>query len=111
MDMKDPANNNSERRLGGRPPMKNGFTSDLERKVRERIGMKSAHKSPFRVVAAIMSVVILLRYGWWFRGDLEAVIEPREPQDQLTALFNNPYGDKDINLKVQIIPYGALMVK
>ena len=47
MDMKEP-NNNWERRLGGRPPMKNGFTSDLERKVRERIRMKStAGKSAF----------------------------------------------------------------
>ena len=86
MDMKDPANNNWERRLGGRPPMKNGFTSDLERKVRERIRMKStAHKSPFRAVVAIMSVVILLGCGWWFRGDLKEMLVPQEPRQDIGA--------------------------
>ncbi len=104
--MKEP-NNNWERRLTNRPPMKKGFTSDLERKVRERIRMKStAGKSPFRAVAAFMSVVIMVGCGWWFREDLKSLIKQREPQDQLTALFNDPLGDKEINLKVQIIPYG-----
>ena len=41
-------------------------------------------------------------------GILESLIQQREPQDHANCmdLKRYPLGDKEINLKVQIIPYG-----
>ncbi|BBH21933.1 ABC transporter substrate-binding protein [Paenibacillus baekrokdamisoli] len=104
--MKEPVKD-WERQLASRPPMKNGFTSDLERRVRERIRMKSTQrKSPFRAVAAIMSVVILLGCGWWFRGDLKNLLGQDQPYEAIGALSNDTLGDKEVSLKVQILQYG-----
>ncbi|QYR22686.1 extracellular solute-binding protein [Paenibacillus sp. sptzw28] len=104
--MNDPVNE-WERRLAGRPPIKNGFTSDLERKVRERIRMKQTNRTAtFRAVAALLSVVILLGCGWWFRVDLKELLQPKKKEDNLAAIFNDPLADKEATLNVQLLTIG-----
>jgi multiple sugar transport system substrate-binding protein len=98
--------NDWERELAGRPPVRNGFTSELERKVRERIRMKQEKKkSSFRAVAAALAVAILLGGGWLFREDVKAMLQP-ERDDALASVLNDPLADKEITLKVQLMPYG-----
>ncbi|NBD23785.1 ABC transporter substrate-binding protein [Paenibacillus glycinis] len=94
--------NEWEHRLAGKPPVKNGFTSDLERKVRERIRMNTTtRRAPLRAAAAIMSMVILLGAGWWFRDDLKELLRPAERSDVPAALSKDPLADKEYELKVQ----------
>ncbi|QHT59739.1 extracellular solute-binding protein [Paenibacillus lycopersici] len=98
--MKGPAHE-WERRLAGKPPVKNGFTSDLERKVRERIHMQTTkRRAPFRAATAIMSLFILLGGGWWFRDDIRKLLEPKPLSDVPAALSNDPLADKEYALKV-----------
>ncbi|CAH1207813.1 hypothetical protein PAECIP111893_02787 [Paenibacillus plantiphilus] len=105
--MKEPVNK-WERQLAGKPPVNNGFTSDLEHKVRERIRMRQQKKgSAFRAVAALMSIVIILGSGWWFRDDLKEMLNPAEkpPKDAMAELLNDPLGDREIELTVQTMMY------
>ncbi|MBW7476852.1 ABC transporter substrate-binding protein [Paenibacillus oenotherae] len=103
--MKEPVKD-WESQLAGRPPIKNGFTSDLEHKVRERIRMRQRkNKSAFRAVAALMSIVIILGGGWWFRDDWKGMLNLDKPEDALTALLNDPLGDKEVTLSVQLMMY------
>ncbi|QHW31026.1 hypothetical protein GZH47_09275 [Paenibacillus rhizovicinus] len=98
--MKEPANE-WERRLAGQPPVKNGFTSDLERKVRERIRMSTTkRRAPLRAAAALMSIVILLGCGWWFRDDWKDWLRPAAHSDVPAALNKDPLADKEYTLKV-----------
>lgn len=100
--MKEPVND-WERQLAGKPPVNNGFTSDLEQKVRERIRMRQQKKSSaFRAVAALTSIVVILGIGWLFRDDLLSLLNPADkPQDALAQLLNDPLGDKEVELTVQ----------
>jgi multiple sugar transport system substrate-binding protein len=109
--MNDPVNE-WERRLAGSPPIKNGFTSDLERKVRERIRMKQKDRNaPFRTVAALLSVIMLLGCGWWFREDLKQLIQKKGPNDSLAALMNDSLADEgEITLKIQDFQYSNFML-
>ncbi|MBW7457683.1 extracellular solute-binding protein [Paenibacillus sepulcri] len=108
--MKDPVNQ-WERRLAEKPPIRNGFTSDIERKVRERIRMREKkRKSPFRAAAAMMCVVVLLGCGWWFRDDLMQIIQPGHAEDAMAALLNDSLEDEgDLILKVQDSKYSNFM--
>ncbi|WP_308638229.1 ABC transporter substrate-binding protein [Paenibacillus silvisoli] len=90
-----------ERMLAGKPPLKNGFTSELEHKVRERIYMqKEARKAPYRAMAALMSLVMLLGCGWWFRDDVKELLKPDTGVNIPTALQGDPLGDKEYHLKI-----------
>ncbi|MBM7565904.1 ABC transporter substrate-binding protein [Paenibacillus sacheonensis] len=99
--MKEPVHD-WERRLAGKPPVKNGFTSELERKVRERIRMNTTkRKSPLRAAAAGMSFVLLLGGGWLYRDDIEGLLRPAATSDVPAALSKDPLADKAYRLKVQ----------
>ncbi|MCQ6559527.1 ABC transporter substrate-binding protein [Paenibacillus mendelii] len=98
-----------EGRLAGKPPITNGFTSKLERKVRERIRMRSnernERKSPFRAVAAVLSITLLLGCGWWFRDDLKEMIGQGQSKDALASIYNDPLADQEATLKVLLLDY------
>ncbi|WP_219835648.1 ABC transporter substrate-binding protein [Paenibacillus sp. R14(2021)] len=99
--MKEPVND-WERRLAGKPPVRNGFTSELERKVRERIYMNTTkRRALFRAAAAIMSMVILIGCGWWFRDDVIALLKPKGQEEVPAALSKDPLANKEYVLKVQ----------
>ncbi|UVI28858.1 ABC transporter substrate-binding protein [Paenibacillus spongiae] len=99
-----------EGRLAGKPPLTNGFTSKLERKVRERIRMRSnernARKSPFRAVAAVLSITLLLGGGWWFRDDLKQLAGQGASNDALASIFDDPLAGQEAVLKVGLVEYG-----
>ncbi|GGD46781.1 ABC transporter substrate-binding protein [Paenibacillus nasutitermitis] len=108
--MKDPVND-WERRLAERPPIRSGFTSDLERKVRERIRMRETKRRfPFRAAAAVLSIVLLFGGGWWFRDDLKQILQQDHADDALSSLANDPLKDEgDLILKVQDYKYSNFM--
>ncbi|BBH21931.1 hypothetical protein Back11_32760 [Paenibacillus baekrokdamisoli] len=62
------------------------------------------HRSPFRTVAAIMSVIILLGCGWWFRGDLKDMLGPKIDSSIPAALRDDPLADKEVTLKIHQFP-------
>jgi len=66
---------NWEQRLSGEPPSENGFTSELERKVRERIRMQIPKRRwPVRTITATVSIAVLLGGGYWLRDDLKGML-------------------------------------
>ncbi|SDX72276.1 ABC transporter substrate-binding protein [Paenibacillus sp. CF384] len=98
--MKEPLNS-WEHKLAGKPPVKNGFTSELEHKVRERIHMQNEkRRSPYRAVAALMSIVLLLGCGWWFRDDVKAMLKPDTAENVPAALRGDSLRDREYTLKI-----------
>lgn len=101
MDMNKPANE-WERRLQGKAPIKNGFTSDLERKVRERIRMNTTRRrSPFRAATALICAIAVLVSCWWFKDDIRSLLQPGEHNEVPAALRDDPLAKKEYELKVQ----------
>ncbi|TYP71856.1 ABC transporter substrate-binding protein [Paenibacillus methanolicus] len=91
-----------QKRLRGEPPIENGFTSQLERKVRERIRMKTrGRRAPLRMVAAAMSIAVLAGGGWWFKDDIQGLMAKEARSDVPAALRNDPLADTAVELKVQ----------
>ncbi|MFB9324775.1 ABC transporter substrate-binding protein [Paenibacillus aurantiacus] len=91
-----------EKRLRGEPPIENGFTSQSERKVGEKIRMKTKERrSPFRMVAAAMSIALLAGGGWYFKDDLQKLTAQEAALDVPAALRNDPLADTAVELKVQ----------
>ncbi|CAH1207805.1 hypothetical protein PAECIP111893_02785 [Paenibacillus plantiphilus] len=63
---------------------------------------KRKSSTAVRTVAALMTVIIILGSGWWFRDDLKEMLNLTEkPEDALAELLNDPFADKDITLTVQ----------
>ncbi|SFT06255.1 ABC transporter substrate-binding protein [Paenibacillus sp. BC26] len=98
--MKEPLNS-WEEKLAGKPPVKNGFTSELEHKVRERILMQNEkRRSPYRAVAALMSIVLLLGCGWWFRDDVKQLLKPNSAENIPAALRGDPLSDGEYTINI-----------
>ncbi|MFC4808678.1 ABC transporter substrate-binding protein [Paenibacillus sp. GCM10023250] len=100
--MKQPAHE-WERRLAGKPPVKNGFTSDLENKVRERIRMTTMtrRRAPLRTAAALLCLPVLLAAGWRYGDELKLLLQPKPHADVPAALGKDPLAAKEYELKVQ----------
>ncbi|MFC4102353.1 ABC transporter substrate-binding protein [Paenibacillus xanthanilyticus] len=91
-----------QQKLRGEPPIENGFTSQVERKVRERIRMKTKERrAPLRMVAAAMSIAVIAGGGWWFKDDLQGWMAREATTDVPAALRNDPLADTAVELKVQ----------
>ncbi|GFN29922.1 ABC transporter substrate-binding protein [Paenibacillus xylaniclasticus] len=98
-----------ERQLVEQPLRSGGFTSEIERKVRERIRMDQRNGKPrgwFRTVAALTAFVVLLGGGWLFRDDLGSMLkQPDKNNGVPAALRNDSLADLDVTLKVMISQY------
>lgn len=99
-----------QKRLRGEPPIENGFTSQLERKVRERIRMKTKERrAPVRMIAAAMSIAVLAGGGWWFKDEIQGLMTKEAQTDVPAALRNDPLADTAVELKVQQDPMSSFL--
>ncbi|MWC30299.1 ABC transporter substrate-binding protein [Paenibacillus sp. MMS18-CY102] len=93
-----------ERQLTGQPLRGGGFTSDIERKVRERIRMgQSTTKSRgwIKTTAAITAMAVLLGGGWLLKDDIGEFMNPSNKMAGVPAsLQDDSLADMDVTLKV-----------
>ncbi|WP_127534568.1 ABC transporter substrate-binding protein [Paenibacillus kobensis] len=99
-----------ERQLVEQPLSSGGFTSEIERKVRERIRMEQRNSKPrawIRTAAAFTAVAVLLGGGWLLRDDIGAMLEdkPNKQSGIPAALQNDTLADLDVTLKVMETEY------
>ncbi|ASS65618.1 MULTISPECIES: extracellular solute-binding protein [unclassified Paenibacillus] len=88
--------NHWEKSLSGSLPVANGFTSELERKVRERVAMekKKSRKAWLRVLPLAAAAVLVV--GLWRFGDVRQPLQA----DGIGALSDDAFADKEFTLKV-----------
>jgi multiple sugar transport system substrate-binding protein len=107
MDMSAQYPEQWEKQLAGQPLRNHGFTSEIERKVRERIRMgEQSNKSRGRVrsAAALTAIAVILTGGWLFRDDIGSMLsqKPNGMDGVPAALQNDVLADQNVTLKVMV---------
>lgn len=99
-----------EKQLAGQPLRKHGFTSDIERKVRERIRMgeqTNRSRGRVRTAVALTAIAVMLAGGWLFREDIGSMLnqKPQVMDGVPAALQNDVLADQNATLRVMVGQY------
>ncbi|PWV97278.1 multiple sugar transport system substrate-binding protein [Paenibacillus cellulosilyticus] len=99
-----------EKQLAGQPMRNDGFTSDIGRKVRERIRMgeqRNKSRGRLRTAAALTAIAVMLAGGWLFRENIGSMLnqKPEGMEGVPAALQNDVLADQDTTLRVMVGEY------